>query len=361
LDIAYFSLSVKTFYNFTSPVHLLSINSYHEFSYTSLVLDDESSDLSMPMLLESLAMNSTVGSVRIDGYVWSKMEGEDQAALLDLLGKLPSLQEFHFVHGVFSVAHLSELLRATGEHQLKVMHLESIQLDGESSHFTDLNFNLRMHPTLTVFEALDFEVTNQGEVFDLEIDSIVKMLSTIPNLRVIRLYPRHEKSIFFSGSTIMTLSRLFKCEDMMLKNMPFKALHFKMIAFLMKKIPLRSLCLSQTSMDDESAQLIAAALADCTSLESLDVSGNQLGDVACAALAKALIVNAKTSHLEKIDISGNKSISSKGLHALGDMLNVNHTLTTIQLPTGCNPEEKVIIAEHLLVNRKSNGKAATAA
>ena len=62
-------------------------------------------------------------------------------------------------------------------------------------------------------------------------------------------------------------------------------------------------------------------------LTSIDLSQNELGDVACAALAEALKVNTV---LTSINLAGNK-IGEAGGTALADALKVNASLSSIEL------------------------------
>lgn len=84
---------------------------------------------------------------------------------------------------------------------------------------------------------------------------------------------------------------------------------------------------TKTALDDEGAHLLALALRDNTSLQSLVISHHQIGDRGAKHLAEALLVN-KT--LQSLDISNNL-FTVKGAKRLAEALRVNETLKRLDV------------------------------
>ncbi|XP_068756025.1 protein NLRC3-like [Montipora capricornis] len=88
---------------------------------------------------------------------------------------------------------------------------------------------------------------------------------------------------------------------------------------------LTTLVLSENSIGDEGAASLSQALAVNTSLTTLDLSYNSIGDEGAASLSQALAVNTS---LTTLDLSDN-SIGNAGATSLSQALAVNTSLTTL--------------------------------
>ncbi|XP_068756016.1 NLR family CARD domain-containing protein 3-like, partial [Montipora capricornis] len=90
---------------------------------------------------------------------------------------------------------------------------------------------------------------------------------------------------------------------------------------------LTTLDLSYNSIGDEGATSLSQALAVNTSLTTLDLSRNSIGDEGATSLSQALAVNTS---LTTLDLSCN-SIGAEGATSLSQALAVNTSLTTLHL------------------------------
>ncbi|XP_071823456.1 uncharacterized protein [Apostichopus japonicus] len=91
--------------------------------------------------------------------------------------------------------------------------------------------------------------------------------------------------------------------------------------------PIRSLSIAKNKLKFETIPIINA-LGSNTTLTSIDISGNQMGDIGARMLAKALQINCK---LEKIMLDNN-CISPKGFQDIADALERNYSLKSIPPP-----------------------------
>ena len=90
---------------------------------------------------------------------------------------------------------------------------------------------------------------------------------------------------------------------------------------------LTSLDLSNNSIGDEGASSLSDALRVNTSLTSLNLPGNSIGDEGASSLSEALRVNTS---LTSLDLSNN-SIGVEGASSLSEALRVNTSLTSLNL------------------------------
>lgn len=108
--------------------------------------------------------------------------------------------------------------------------------------------------------------------------------------------------------------------------------------------------LSSCEIDDNVMDRIGLALG---SLETLDLSGNQVGDKGVASIAQGLLTNTT---LRKIDLSGNENITNHGQAMIANMLHTNKTLQYVELPS--DTEASVDIHKQLTKNRKTDAAIA---
>ena len=110
---------------------------------------------------------------------------------------------------------------------------------------------------------------------------------------------------------------------------------------------LSSLNLHCNSIGDEGANSLAQALRVNTSLSSLDLSRNSIGNEGANSLTQALTVNTSLSSL---DLSGN-SIGNEGANSLAQALRVNTSLFSLTLTfNSCGVEAANSLAQALRVN-----------
>ena len=110
---------------------------------------------------------------------------------------------------------------------------------------------------------------------------------------------------------------------------------------------LTSLGLSTNSIGDEGANSLSEALRVNTSLTSLDLSANSIGDEGANSLSEALRVNTS---LTSLHLSAN-SIGDEGANSLSEALRVNTSLTSLELSLNCIGEEGAIsLSEAIRVN-----------
>lgn len=91
--------------------------------------------------------------------------------------------------------------------------------------------------------------------------------------------------------------------------------------------PIKSLSLARNKLKFETIPIINA-LGSNTTLTSIDISGNLMGDIGARMLAKALQINCK---LEKI-VLDNNNISHKGFQDIAEALERNYSLKSIPPP-----------------------------
>ena len=110
---------------------------------------------------------------------------------------------------------------------------------------------------------------------------------------------------------------------------------------------LTSLDLSENSIGDEGASSLSEALRVNTSLTSLDLSENSIGDEGASSLSEALRVNTS---LTSLDLSEN-SIGDEGASSLSEALRVNTSLTSLDLSDNSIGDEGASsLSEALRVN-----------
>jgi Ran GTPase-activating protein (RanGAP) involved in mRNA processing and transport len=108
-----------------------------------------------------------------------------------------------------------------------------------------------------------------------------------------------------------------------------------------------SIYLSGNAIGDEGASALADALMVNTSVTSIDLSSNQISDMGASALADALKVNRLVT---SINLAGN-GIGAEGAFALADALKENTSVTTINLGSnGIGAEGASALADALKVN-----------
>ncbi|XP_068753926.1 protein NLRC3-like [Montipora capricornis] len=110
---------------------------------------------------------------------------------------------------------------------------------------------------------------------------------------------------------------------------------------------LTTLYLSDIWIADEGAASLSQALAVNTSLTTLDLSYNSIGDEGAASLSQALAVNTS---LTTLDLSDN-SIGNAGATSLSQALAVNTSLTTLRLyDNSIGDKSAVSLSQALAVN-----------
>ncbi|XP_044169044.1 nucleotide-binding oligomerization domain-containing protein 2-like, partial [Acropora millepora] len=142
---------------------------------------------------------------------------------------------------------------------------------------------------------------------------------------VVRRFQRSDECIgtFFQALTFNTTVTNLKLFYMRLTNSLAQALRVN--------TSLSSLHLHANSIGDEGANSLAQALRVNTSLSSLELRYNSIGDEGANSLAQALRVNTSLSSL---DLHGN-SIGGEGANSLAQALRVNTSLSSFDL--GNNP------------------------
>ena len=109
---------------------------------------------------------------------------------------------------------------------------------------------------------------------------------------------------------------------------------------------LTSLDLSRNSIGDEGASSLSEALRVNTSLTSLDLSGNSIGDEGASSLSETLRVNTS---LTSLDLS--RTCISDGASSLSEALRVNTSLTSLDLSLNSIADEGASsLSEALRVN-----------
>eukprot|EP00971_Amphidinium_carterae_P160153 3174780-Amphidinium_carterae.1 len=99
----------------------------------------------------------------------------------------------------------------------------------------------------------------------------------------------------------------------------------------MRTQTLKRLVLKQNSLGNHGAHIIAAALRENRSVESINLGAVQMSDEGIKTLASTLKVN---SRLKIVDFSGNQ-VGDTGMQALAEMVVVNRSLKELWLLDCC--------------------------
>ncbi|KAL0228977.1 hypothetical protein GEMRC1_013597 [Eukaryota sp. GEM-RC1] len=158
----------------------------------------------------------------------------------------------------------------------------------------------------------------------------------------------HDDVEFLNKSSVFfpRLKQLHVCVDSCFIDIPLVEL-FKEEVYT----TVTSINLSDNSIGDVGAIALAEALKVNTSVTSLNLGGNFIGDRGVRALAEMLKVNRKVTN---IDLKNN-STGDEGAKALAEALKVNDTITNIHLTNNLIGKEGVsALAEALKVNSTVN-------
>ena len=172
-----------------------------------------------------------------------------------------------------------------------------------------------------------------------------------PNMQSLKVGATEFDRLSFTGSVLAPISRSTTLRVLHLRNISIGKLHAGAISWTIKQSKtLRELVLSSCEIDDNVMDRIGLALG---SLETLDLSGNQVGDKGVASIAQGLLTNTT---LRKIDLSGNENITNHGQAMIANMLHTNKTLQYVELPS--DTEASVDIHKQLTKNRKTDAAIA---
>ncbi|KAJ4458920.1 putative protein phosphatase 2C [Paratrimastix pyriformis] len=109
---------------------------------------------------------------------------------------------------------------------------------------------------------------------------------------------------------------------------PFNLIGMTALASTLKtNPPVRSLCLSQTSITDNLLGILLGALPSTQSLHQLDLSGNQIGPAGFAAVSQALM---HETHITSLSLGHNPG-RGDGVSALSNAISSNPPLHTLDI------------------------------
>ncbi|KAL0242759.1 hypothetical protein GEMRC1_005322 [Eukaryota sp. GEM-RC1] len=175
----------------------------------------------------------------------------------------------------------------------------------------------------------------------LEIEKFLNYSGIITGLRI---ELREPFDLEFLNNTCSLFPRLKQLE---VEVKDHTSVSMSLIEALKTNTTITSINLSFNSIGDEGARALAEALKVNHSVPSVDLMNNSIGDEGARALAEALKVNDSVT---SIDLEYN-SIGAEGARALASALKVNASVTSINLGRNCIGDECVrALADALKVN-----------
>ncbi|EEC43924.1 predicted protein [Phaeodactylum tricornutum CCAP 1055/1] len=299
----------------------------------------------LPELLKALE-SINVRSIHLDGSSLADWEKAQVEELLKKIGNLSSMRSLHLFGGSFTALSLAELLRTASK--LQFSEIGRTLVEGDEDAISDFNGALYGHKSLEEFIAMDFDFCLDKTKLETSIDDLIKSLSTIPTLRVVKIEASSEHKMYCSKFCLAPLMRAKSLTTLLLARLPLEPMHFNILAFSIARSSLIYLALPYTNMDDEAAANLSAACVASDAVEEIDFSSNEIGDIGCIAIASNL---TETKTVRVVRLEGNKAIGSKGYGALAEMLTANYSVEILEIGHGGDAACRVVIDEQLSKNR----------
>ncbi|KAL0242542.1 hypothetical protein GEMRC1_005105 [Eukaryota sp. GEM-RC1] len=221
-----------------------------------------------------------------------------------------------------------------------------------SNHFFDSSFQaVKLCFQLHTFHAADLQSVFLHTDGILEIENFLNYSGIITGLRI-KL--RKLSDLEFLNTSSAFFPRLKELEVVVIQHAPVSML---LIEALKTNTTVTSVTLVGNSIGDEGARALAGALKVNSSVTSVDLCFNSIGDEGARALAGALKVNSSVTSV----ILGSNSIGAEGAKGLAEALKVNDTITSINLRNNCIGDEgEVALVDALKVNHRIKIEGATA-
>jgi Ran GTPase-activating protein (RanGAP) involved in mRNA processing and transport len=173
-------------------------------------------------------------------------------------------------------------------------------------------------------------------------------MSTVAALKVVKIEPAKDANAHITGAGLEPLLHASNIQDISLARMKLTSTQVGLLAEAIKQDKLRSISLMCAELDDDAAKLLGEAIAQTTSLETLDLANNAIGDDGCVALCEGLKKNESIKHCR---LWGNKAIGAAGFAAIVDMLEHNTFIERLETPMTVDMHVRVKIDECLYSNR----------
>lgn len=308
-------------------------------SSTHAFLDNES-------LLQAIQLNTTVQTVRVQGFFVDQLSSHHQKALWKALGNLPKLTEFHFQYFLDSSITLN-ILNFILSRAVRLVKL--IIHDCKVSLLSDTGGNsllaLDQHLALKRIKIDQLFLPDNADRYGklAALDPLIDMMASAPNLQNFslnmsentphdQLFSKQALNLLLAQSNLqgLDLGTIIFDNSSMARLMHQLTIRPSEEESLLKGIGLKELVLqSENNLNLEACLAISQMLHHNTTLIWLDLLGNKIDEVGLVAIANSLKHNRNLKAL----ILRHSNITASGQKALVDMLQDNHYLESIFLRT----------------------------
>jgi hypothetical protein len=107
----------------------------------------------IPQFLNALEKNTTIELIFFDGEFFGCLRGDKRRDLLEVLGKIPSLQEVHMNNSLLMVSDCTDMI--TKAKRLRVLKLHALTLQGVQDDISACALAVCQHAYLKDFELQD--------------------------------------------------------------------------------------------------------------------------------------------------------------------------------------------------------------